>query len=70
MRRTRTRLITLVSAIALAVSAAGCLSDDEEADKAGGSGSTAMLRVGTPDREGSPGGTALEEFSRRVMARV
>lgn len=66
LRRTRIRLITLVSAIALAVSAAGCSSDDEEADKAGGSGSTAMLRVGTPDREGSPGGTALEEFSRRV----
>ena len=44
----------------------GCPGGSDQADKAGGSGAPATLRIGTPDRPSLPGGQAISEFADRV----
>jgi hypothetical protein len=61
---THPHLSAVIASVAAAVALAAC--GGEESTKAGGSGGTVVLRLGTADTPGRPGSAQIEEFGRQV----
>ena len=61
--------LTVAAAVALSVALAGCsTAQTAPTNKAGGTGETITLRIGTDDGPGRPSASQIEEFGRRTAA--